>query len=195
MPTDSRTREQALEVIKNAPNRSYVWISFYEVLGSGEPTPFTLHFPWWVSGSTEEGADIIVAAIPAQTEKEAKAIVVAAFDYPAVTLRYRFAICRCGTDLDFSEGRFLMDPSRMVWFDPEPPKLCRDFSQIEEGSFLGFDDSPLESALTPNTSFEVSEKYKWAVDVINAKGREVVVTANNFYDWGGYIHPSPESAG
>lgn len=68
------------------------WISWFATTAD---VSFELHSPWWVSGERQhpqdedDSQDIICAAVRADTEEEAMALVVAAHDKP-VELEWRF---------------------------------------------------------------------------------------------------------
>lgn len=61
------------------------WVSWY----SKDPA-FALWFPWWVSGWTEGGEDIIVAALIADTQEAAVELVFEAYDTRPDALEFRF---------------------------------------------------------------------------------------------------------
>lgn len=63
------------------------WMSWYTWPADG---PFTLHSPWWISGSTFDGADIIVAAVQAESEEAAWEIVRQSYDFPPSAMHRRF---------------------------------------------------------------------------------------------------------
>lgn len=62
------------------------WLSWY--LGYGD-SAFELWSPWWVSGYTDDET-IFVAAIVAETEEEAKQIVMDSFDTDPLMFTWRF---------------------------------------------------------------------------------------------------------
>lgn len=62
------------------------WLSWYdEELGN-----WALWFPWWISGYDMDDRDIIVAAVIADTEDEARQIIYDAYDEPKESLDWRF---------------------------------------------------------------------------------------------------------
>lgn len=64
------------------------WLSWYcpgYLMGM-----FELHSPWWISGSTMDGAWTICAAVRAANEDAAKAVILASYDDPPDTLKWRF---------------------------------------------------------------------------------------------------------
>ncbi len=62
------------------------WLSWYAPAGEG----WALWFPWWVSGYDPEDRDIIVAAVIADSEDEAKQVIYDAYDKTPDSLEWRF---------------------------------------------------------------------------------------------------------
>lgn len=71
------------------------WVSWY-----GTASPFTLESPWWISGYRCDGIEgmsetpTICAAIQAESEEDAKDIVLASHDTPPADLEWRFVFER-----------------------------------------------------------------------------------------------------
>jgi len=61
------------------------WVSWYS-----ESNAFALWFPWWISGFDSLDREIIVAAVIADTEEEAKEIVFSAYDNRPADIEWRF---------------------------------------------------------------------------------------------------------
>lgn len=61
------------------------WISWYS-----ESSAFALWFPWWVSGFDLLERDILVAAVIADSEEEAKEIIFNAYDNRPADIEWRF---------------------------------------------------------------------------------------------------------
>jgi hypothetical protein len=86
-----------------APEKAF-WISwqhYMEAMG-----PFELHSPWWVSGygNDEDGPyDSICAAVRANDEEAAKALVAASYDDAPDTVKWRFCEPRPDTWTPFCE--------------------------------------------------------------------------------------------
>lgn len=66
------------------------WLSWYHKEDYGE---FELHSPWWFSGMRVwDGADTVCAAVRAQSEHEAKMIVMEAYDKIPTGIEWRFCL-------------------------------------------------------------------------------------------------------
>jgi hypothetical protein len=84
------------------------WISWWST-----DVAFTLHTPWWISGHRgDDGADSICAAVRAEDEDAAKALVQAAHDDPSVAIEWRFVGERPADWTPFSD-RF----QRAAWME------------------------------------------------------------------------------
>lgn len=90
------------------------WISWY-----GNGTPFTLDSPWWISGYRgSDGVPTFCAAVVAEDEKSAKAVVAMAYDKPW-DVDWRFANERDSNWSPFCE-RF-PKTDWMTWPPVAPP--------------------------------------------------------------------------
>lgn len=90
---------------KAEPAKKYFWTSWYH---SAVLTAFELHHPWWISGYRPGNSNVdplsaqtICAAIEAETEEEAKEIVLKSYDTPPEDLEWRFVTEKYGSP--FSE--------------------------------------------------------------------------------------------
>lgn len=97
-------------------NRSW-WLSWYQPAY----TAYTLYWPWWVSGSRcHDDARTVVAAIRAATEDDARAVVDAAQDDPALDLEWRFVEEVDDPDWSPYHDRF-PKATWMCWPEAAPP--------------------------------------------------------------------------
>jgi hypothetical protein len=69
------------------PEQAAWWLSWVHLKKDG---PFELHWPWWVSGYTSDDDDTICAAVRADDEDAARALIHAAYDRSPMILHWRF---------------------------------------------------------------------------------------------------------
>lgn len=87
-----------------APTTSW-WISWYNPKPGDPSGYFTLHWPWWITGErTSDYAFTVCAAVRAEDEDAAKALIAAAFESP--------------TAPDAIEWRFVQDMSGKPGWSP-----------------------------------------------------------------------------
>ncbi|WP_428309285.1 hypothetical protein [Hydrocarboniphaga sp.] len=82
------------------------WLSWYWTKDAGS---FELYSPWWVTGSREDGARTVCAAIIARDEEHAKKLVCESFDTPPADITWRFCERQPSNFCPFS-GRFPRAP-------------------------------------------------------------------------------------
>lgn len=89
------------------------WVSWYDEYRFGD---FELHFPWWISGVRgEDNADMICAALMADTEEAAIEIVYAVYDKRPDAIEFRFVEGRPDDWSPFC-GRF-PKADWMAWYE------------------------------------------------------------------------------
>ena len=79
------------------------WLSWIHFPSMGA---FTLHSPWWISGSFGASGSTLCAAVYAEDEIEAKWIVKQAYDDPPSSLSWRFCNEQRGPDWSPFNDRF-----------------------------------------------------------------------------------------
>ena len=77
------------------------WLSWYD---KNKYSEFELHSPWWISGS-DDGAQIICAAVKAENEEAAMELIYAAYDKRPKNIYFRFILQQLDNWIPFC-GRF-----------------------------------------------------------------------------------------
>lgn len=79
----------------------WFWLSWYSREKMGE---WELYFPWWVTGKLSNEALIVEAAIPTDTEEQAKEIIYNCYDIDPGNICWRFCDEMTVTQSPFDEA-------------------------------------------------------------------------------------------